>query len=204
MRSILPSALLLAAALLLGCESTSTDPLPPKHAGQIYGEVYRRLPPQEPLQGVALSWGDEDLLTDAEGGYSFSELEARADTLRVTLEGYRPESRYVDVNQDVHHESFTLMPLDTLPPEPPLSFQVETVDGEYLRLSWTAPEDETRTGFILWKSPGDPQYTLLGSDAGSYDDLMVAPLRYYEYELQCRDAFGNLSEALVAGMELDT
>jgi len=195
-------AILLAA--LSACDDGKVVEPPPPVKGQISGMVWHRLHPEQPLEGVELSWGEAEDFTDDEGAYLLAGLDAGADSLRLSLAGYHGESKWVEIDGDTLAEGFTLMPVDTDPPLAPLSFTGETVDGSHLLLGWTAPEDETRTGFALTKSPGDPHFQILDGTADSFEDVQVAPLRTYHYTLQCRDAFGNLSDPLELDLEVDT
>ncbi len=197
---ILPMILL---GFLAACdEGTVVDPPPPTQ-GEISGHVWHRLFPEQVLEGVQVSWGETSDITNAAGEYVLSELDAGEDSLRLSLTGYHDESAWVEVDGDSLVEGFTLMPIDTDPPLPPLSFTAETEDGAYVVLRWEAPEDETRTGYAIWKTPGDPHFRILPADADSLLDVQVAPLRDYVYTLQCRDAYGNLSEALELSIEVD-
>jgi hypothetical protein len=190
--------------LLTACDDgTIVDP-PPSTKGQVSGHVWHRLFPEQILEGVQVSWGSASDLTDAEGEYVLSDLDAGGDSLKLSLSGYHAESTWLQLDGDSLVESFTLMPIDTDPPLPPISLSAETEDGAYIVLHWEAPEDETRTGFALWKTPGDPHFQILAEAVDSLLDIQVAPLRDYIYTLQCRDAYGNLSEPLEISIEVDT
>jgi len=205
MRTIAPTILLLFALdLLAGCGGDKVVEPPPPARGRIAGRVWHRLYPEQPLEGVRVRWSGSSDSTNALGEYELVDLEAGADSLRLDLAGYHGESAWIEMDADSLVESFTLMPIDTIAPLPPSSFTAETEAGAHLVLRWSAPEDETRQGFALWKTPGDPHFQILSADVDSFLDVAVAPLRDYDYKLQCRDAYGNLSEALELSVEVDT
>ncbi len=196
--------LILLATLFAGCdEGTVTDP-PPAAKGKVSGQVWHRLHPEQVLDGVTVSWGDAEDLTDAEGRYELVDLDAGSDSIRLRRDGFHGEAEWLDIEGDSLSRGFTLLPVDEDPPLPPSSFTSSTEDGNYIMLRWEAPEDETRTGFALWKTPGDPHFQVLPADRDSLLDIQVAPLRDYIYTLQSRDAFGNLSAGLELTVVVDT
>ncbi len=204
MRSVAFVFVLSLIAFLAACDNGSVVDPPPVVKGMLSGQVWHRIHPEQVLEGVEVSWGDASDVSDAEGRYELANLDAGADSLRLRLGGYLGETEWVEIDGDSLNKGFTLMPLDTIPPAPATSFSAMTSDGAYITLSWEAPEDETRTGFVLWKSPGDPHYQVLSNDKREFLDIQVAPLREYNYQLQCRDAYGNLSPAIELLAEVDT
>ncbi len=204
MRSAAVLFLFLLSTLFAGCdEGKVTDP-PPAAKGAVKGQVWHRLHPEQVLEGVTVSWGEAEDVTDAEGRYDLSDLDAGADSLRLRREGFHGEAEWLEIEGDSLSRGYTLLPVDLVPPLAPSSFTASTEDGSYILLRWEAPEDETRTGFALWKTPGDPHFQILPAEQDSLLDIQVAPLRDYEYTLQCRDAYGNLSESLQLTVEVDT
>ena len=204
MRSVLLVFVLLLFTFLVACDEGSVVDPPPLVKGMLSGQVWHRIHPEQVLEGVEVSWGDASDVSDAEGRYELSALEAGVDSLRLRLGGFHGEAEWIEIDGDSLSQGFTLMPIDTIPPIPISTFTAETFEGAQILLTWEAPEDETRTSFVLWKSPGDPHYQVLPNDQREFLDIQVAPLRDYHYQLQCRDAYGNLSEAVELDAEVDT
>ena len=201
----IPLPLFVFLALLAGCQSELTQPPPPETTQvHITGQVHHRLSPGMPLAGVALSWGGVDVLTDEEGGYEIETEREGGDTLRANHAEFWPEQRWVNPTDGEAHESFTLLPFDTLPPPAPLDFRVRTLEGERLLLTWIPPADSSDlAGYWLTKSPGDPQAQAFDISVTSWEDISVAMSREYTYGLSSRDRSGNLSEPLVATAQVD-
>ncbi len=188
--------------LLLGltaCEESQTTQAPAASVGEIDGAVYQRLFPEVPVVGAELTWGEASSTSGDQGDYHLAPTITGAGSLRVTHPDFDSESRWVVLDENDQQQSFTLMPLDATPPPPPLAFDAISVEGSFLRLTWTPPADSSDlAGYWLSKSPGDPSVQLLGIETTSWLDISVAPSREYRYELSSIDASGNLSSVLVA------
>ena len=191
-------ALLLTVILAGACSESGTNPPPPPPGpGALAGSIYQRLNPELPLEGAELSWGGASAQSGADGSYTLSPDATGSDSLRVSLDGFVGESRWVTLGEDDQQHSFTLLPYDTVPPPAPLAFGAATEDGQFLRLTWTAPADSSDlAGYWLTKSPGDPQAQRFDISVNSWLDLGVSFGRDYSYRLSSVDASGNLSAPL--------
>jgi hypothetical protein len=198
-------SLLAVAALMSACDEESTvTPPTPVAPGRLQGAVYQQLNPEVPLAGATLSWGGLTATSAADGSYGIAPEAAGADSLRVSLAGFVAESRWVELGEDDQQQSFALLPFDVTPPPAPLSFGVQSVGGEFLRLFWTAPADSSDlAGYWLTKSPGDPQTQRFDIAVNEWTDLAVAAGRDYSYTLASIDHSGNLSTALDQTAALD-
>lgn len=198
-------SLLAIAALMSACDEESTvTPPTPVAPGRLQGAVYQQLNPEVPLAGATLSWGGLTATSAADGSYSLAPETAGADTLHVSLVGFVAESRWVELGQDDQQQSFALMPFDVTPPPAPLSFGIQSVGGEHLRLFWTAPADSSDlAGYWITKSPGDPQTQRFDIGVNEWTDFAVALDRDYSYTLASIDHSGNLSTALTQTAAVD-
>lgn len=201
-------AFLALLPLALGLGACDEDPAgtttPPAAAGRISGGIYQQLFPEVPLAGTVVRWGAYSTSSDSLGRYALEPAATGAESLTVAHPDFVDQSRWVELDEaDVVH-SFALMPYDTLPPPAPQSLAVTSVEGAFLRLSWTPPADLTDVaGFWLRKSPGDPSNRRFDAADSAWVDIAVSPSRIYDYELSSIDASGNLSAALSATGELN-
>jgi hypothetical protein len=116
--------------LISACgESSTTPPPPPPSPGELHGAVYQRLNPELPLEGALVSWGGAAALSAADGSYALDPEATGSDSLRVSLEDFASEARWVTLGTEDQQHSFALMPFDTLPPPPPLSLAVATASS---------------------------------------------------------------------------
>ncbi len=198
-------SLLAALALMSACDEESTvTPPEPVAPGHLQGAVYQQLNPEVPLAGATLSWGGLSATSAADGSYSIAPEAVGADSLRVSLAGFAAESRWVELGEDDQQQSFALLPFDVTPPPAPLSFDIQSVGGEFLRLLWTAPADSSDlAGYWLTKSPGDPQTQRFDIAVNAWTDIAITAGREYSYTLASIDHSGNLSPALAQTAAID-
>ncbi len=207
-RRILSAAalsLLALAALISACDESGKVTPPEQVApGRLQGAIYQRLNPEVPLAGATLSWGGLSATSAADGSYTLAPTATGADSLRVSLPGFAAESRWVELGEADEQQSFALLPFDVTPPPAPLSFSVQSVGGEFLRLVWTAPADSSDLdGYWVTKSPGDPQAQRFDIAVNAWLDIAIAPERDYIYTLASIDPSGNLSAALTVTAAID-
>jgi hypothetical protein len=165
---------------------------------RLSGTIYNHLFPLSTLESATVSWGDYQTISNAAGAWEILELPAGSDTVKVDLEGFEPESRLVVMAGEDQVQSFRLMPVDTVPPPAPLAFTVISSEGEFLQLDWEAPADSgDLAGYMITKSPGDPQFETHDISVNSLLDINVSVSREYNYTLYSRDPSGNLSAGLV-------
>ena len=198
-------SLLAVAALMSACDEKSTVTPPEQVApGRLQGAIYQRLNPEVPLAGATLSWGGLSATSAADGSYALAPTATGADSLRVSLAGFAAESRWVELGEDDQQQSFALLPFDIVPPPAPLAFAVQSVQGRFLRLIWTAPADSSDLdGYWVTKSPGDPQGQRFDIAVNEWLDIAIAPERDYTYTLASIDPSGNLSAALTVMAAID-
>ena len=80
---------------------------------------------------------------------------------------------------------------DTTPPTSPTGLTATAVSGAQVNLSWIAADDDGRVdGYEVWR---DGVLLAETQTQTSYQDVAVAPLRSYVYEVRAFDAAGNRS-----------
>jgi len=94
-------------------------------------------------------------------------------------------------NQGVSAPVSVMVNNDVTPPSVPADLAANAPSGAQVDLTWTASTDDVGvTGYDIFRNGA--QLTAVGS-VTSYSDTTAAPATTYQYQIQARDAAGNIS-----------